>query len=64
MLSDGYEALLVEMYVQEGLMLIRHRRHQLCGPSPAEICHCSADTLLLAAKFLSCSSAESLDPEL
>lgn len=34
-------------------MLMRHRRHQLCGPSPAEICHCSADTLLLAAKFLS-----------
>lgn len=48
-----YEALMVEMFPQEGLMLIRRRRHQLCGPSPAEICHCSADTLLLAAKFLS-----------
>jgi len=52
-LSDCYEALLVGMCPREGLVLIRHRRHQWCGPSPAEICHCSADTLLLAAKFLS-----------
>lgn len=34
-------------------MLSTHRRHQLRGPSPAAVCHCSADTLLLAAKFLS-----------
>lgn len=53
MLSDCYKALLVEMCPEEGLVLIRHRKHQLCGPNPAEICHCSADTLPLAAKFLS-----------
>lgn len=40
-----------EMFPWEGLVLVRHRMHQWCGLSPAEICHCSADTSLLAAKF-------------
>lgn len=53
MLCDCSKALVVETCPQEGLMLSTHRRHQLRGPSPAAVCHCSADTLLLAAKFLS-----------